>query len=266
MIKKGHVLTVAVALAASVATADTRGDSLLPDPLAAGWNGKKVCEQLHEDADQRVLRCTFGPTVGHERHFHDKNFGYVIAGGRMRITDASGTREVDLVAGSSFTSDGEDWHEVVNVGDTAVVYLMVEPKNMNELVAFATRYAAAWSGQDPDAFAAHYAEDGTFRINDGEVSVGRDAIAATARSFMTNFPDMAVRLIELRQEGDHVHFHWRWTGTNTSPGGTGNAVDLRGFEQWLIDENGLILETRGHMDDAEYQRQLNAGTEVPKAP
>lgn len=231
----------------------------LPDPLAAGWNGQKVCEELHRDSDQRILRCTFPPGVGHERHHHDRNFGYVLAGGRMRLTDANGTREAELVAGNSYASEGLDWHEVLNVGDTTVVYLLVEPQDMNELLAFATRYADAWSSNDPVAFAAFYAEDGTFRINDGEVSVGRDAIAATARSFMTSFPDMVVRLVETHREGEYVHFHWRWTGTNTGPEGTGNAVDLTGYEQWRLDENGLILETRGHLDDAEYQRQLNAG-------
>lgn len=266
MIQDRRVFFVVVTLAGSVATTDAGSESLLPDPLAAGWNGEPVCELLHEDADQRVLRCTFAPTVGHERHYHDKNFGYVLEGGRMRITSATGTREVDLVAGRSFASDGEDWHEVLNVGDTSVVYLMVEPKNMRELVAFATRYAAAWSGGDPEAFASFYAEGGTFRINDGEISVGREAIAATAGSFMSNFPDMVVALVDVHREGDHVHFHWRWTGTNTGPGGTGNAVDLLGFEQWVIDDNGLIKETRGHMDDAEYQRQLNADTEVSKTP
>lgn len=102
--------------------------SELPDPLAAGWNGVPVCEQLHEDSHQRVLRCTFGPSVGHERHFHNRHFGYAIAGGRMRITDSKGTREVDLDTGSSFASDGVAWHEVVNVGDSTVVYLIIEPK------------------------------------------------------------------------------------------------------------------------------------------
>ncbi len=126
-----------------------------------------------------------------------------------------------------------------------------------ELTQFATRYAAAWSGQDPVAFATFYAENGSFRINDGEPSLGRDAITETARSFMNSFPDMVVRLVELRQTDDCVEFHWHWTGTNTGPGGTGNAVDLRGYEQWAFDSDGLILEMRGNMDDAEYQRQLN---------
>lgn len=131
---------------------------------------------------------------------------------------------------------------------------------MRELDEFANRYAAAWSSQDPVAFASFYAENGSFRINDGEPSIGRDAVMETARDFMTAFPDMVVRLVELRKTEGYVEFHWHWTGTNTGPGGTGNAVDLRGYERWTLDDDGLILESLGHLDDAEYQRQLNAGS------
>lgn len=124
-----HVRSLGVwALFSSVAViAASVTDSELPDPLLAGWNGVPVCEKLHEDADHRILRCTFPPSIGHERHFHNPHFGYAIAGGRMRITDADGTREVDLATGSSFASDGVAWHEVVNVGDSTVIYLIVEP-------------------------------------------------------------------------------------------------------------------------------------------
>ena len=79
---------------------------------------------------------------------------------------------------------------------------------------------------------------------------------------MESFPDMVVRFVKVTREGDYANFHWHWTGTNTGPGGTGNAVDLRGYERWLFDDSGLIIETLGHMDDAEYQRQL-AGGEQP---
>jgi hypothetical protein len=82
---------------------------------------------------------------------------------------------------------------------------------------------------------------------------------------MTSFPDMVVKLVELRQTDDHIEFHWHWTGTNTGPGGTGNPVDLRGYEQWTFDNDGLILETRGYMDDAEYQRQLHADSATAEA-
>lgn len=98
----------------------------LPDPLEAGWKGASVCESLHEDASQRILRCTFPPGAGHERHYHAPHFGYAIAGGRMRITDENGVREVDSITGNSFTSDGVEWHEVLNVGETTAVYLIME--------------------------------------------------------------------------------------------------------------------------------------------
>lgn len=135
-----------------------------------------------------------------------------------------------------------------------------EAPGRDKLKEFATRYAAAWSGQDPLAFAAFYADNGSLRINDGAPSVGREAIAETARSFMAAFPDMVVRLLDVRREGDHVDFYWHWTGTNTGPGGTGNVVDLKGHERWTLDDDGLILESLGHLDEAEYQRQLNAGS------
>lgn len=99
----------------------------LPDPLEAGWKGEPVCEKLHEDDDQRILRCTFSPGVGHERHFHPKHFGYAIAGGRVRIIDADGVRELSLETGSSYSSDGVAWHEIENIGDSTIVYLIVEP-------------------------------------------------------------------------------------------------------------------------------------------
>ena len=136
-----------------------------------------------------------------------------------------------------------------------------EPMDIAELTEFATRYAEAWSSQNPAALASFYTDNGSLTVNNGEPSVGRDAVEQTAREYMTAFPDMVVRLAEVLQEGDHVNFHWHWTGTNTGPGGTGNAVDLKGYEQWTIGDGGLILESLGHFDEVEYQRQLNAGSE-----
>lgn len=99
----------------------------LPDPLAAGWRGEPTCELLQENERLRALRCTFPPGVGHERHAHAPHFGYALSGGRMRIDDARGVREVELATGSSFTSEGGE-HEVVNVGETTVAYVIVEPR------------------------------------------------------------------------------------------------------------------------------------------
>ncbi|MGI9201421.1 MAG: cupin domain-containing protein [Woeseiaceae bacterium] len=121
---KGRLLLLATLLAVGA----VQGATELPDPLAAGWRGEPVCERLHEDPKQRILRCTFAPGVGHERHYHSPHFGYAISGGRMRISDANGVREVDLPTGSSYTSNGVDAHEVLNIGDTTVTYLIVESK------------------------------------------------------------------------------------------------------------------------------------------
>ncbi len=132
------------------------------------------------------------------------------------------------------------------------------PMPHGDLTSFATRYAAAWSGKDPVAFAAFYDENGSLIVN-GSASVGRAAITETARAYMTAFPDMVVRLDSLRENDGATIFHWRWTGTNTGPGGTGRAVDLRGYERWTIGSNGLILESDGHFDNDEYQRQLHGG-------
>lgn len=105
----------------------TTAPPTLPDPLAAGWKGHPVCEQIYLDVQQRVLRCTFAPGVGHERHYHAAHFGYALSGGRMRIVDARGERTVELATGSHYASDGVAWHEVLNVGETPVIYLIVEP-------------------------------------------------------------------------------------------------------------------------------------------
>ena len=119
---------VASAITATAILVTASASAELPDPLAAGWKGEPVCEKLHDDDANRILRCTFPPGVGHERHFHVRHFGYALSGGHARITDANGIREVELESGSSFASDGVEWHEVLNIGDTTIVYLIVEPK------------------------------------------------------------------------------------------------------------------------------------------
>lgn len=129
--------------------------------------------------------------------------------------------------------------------------------NPSKLTAFATRYAAAWSGQNPADLASCYAEDGSLTVNAGTPSVGRAAIAATAREFMTAFPDMVVRMDSVSIEGNHATFHWTWTGTNTGPGGTGRAVRISGYEEWELGGDGLIVESKGHFDEAEYRRQID---------
>ena len=47
--------------------------------------------------------------------------------------------------------------------------------------------------------------------------------------------------------------------TNTGPGGTAKRVRISGYELWKIGNDGLIAESKGHFDSAEYERQLMHG-------
>jgi predicted ester cyclase len=128
-------------------------------------------------------------------------------------------------------------------------------------------------------------------VNDGPRAVGRAAIAEEARGFMRTFPDMVVTMDDVTHESKRggrsscdAVFHWTLTGTNTGPGGTGKRVRISGYELWKIDNgaggrratwtgkpervdeqggesinDGLIAESKGQFDSAEYERQLKCG-------
>jgi len=137
---------------------------------------------------------------------------------------------------------------------------------MSELNDFASRYAEAWCSQNPESVAAFYAGNGSLRVNDGPPAVGRAAIAKEAQAFMTTFPDMVVTMDDVSHESKRggrsscdAVFHWTLSGTNTGTGGTGKRVRISGYELWKIDNDGLIAESKGHFDSAEYERQLKHG-------
>src|SRR5256886_5033615 len=133
---------------------------------------------------------------------------------------------------------------------------------MNDLTLlkkFAKRYAEAWCSQDPDKVAAFFAERGSISINDGPPEVGRAAIAKAAQAFMTTFPEMVVTMDKVVHDEEGTKFHWTLTGTNTGPGGTGKRVRISGYELWQLDNAGLISESKGHFDRAEYERHLKHG-------
>lgn len=128
-----------------------------------------------------------------------------------------------------------------------------------ELTRFAERYAEAWCSQNPESVAAFFAERGSISINNGPPAVGRPTIAKEAQAFMTTFPDMIVTMDKVSRDPNGTKFHWTLTGTNTGPGGTGKRVRISGYELWKIEKDGLIGESKGHFDSAEYERQLEHG-------
>ena len=78
------------------------------------------------------------------------------------------------------------------------------------------------------------------------------------RAFMTAFPDMTITFDKLEPRGDRTAFHWTLTGT--SAGGAREIhVPISGHELWKINKTGLIAESSGHFDAAEYERQLRDG-------
>jgi predicted ester cyclase len=130
----------------------------------------------------------------------------------------------------------------------------------DELSKFAKRYAKAWCSQNPECVAGFFAEYGSISINNGPPAVGRAAIAKEAQAFMTTFPDMVVTMDELLHDEEGTKFHWTLTGTNTGPGGTGKRVRISGYELWKIDNDGLISESKGHFDAADYEQQLKGAS------
>ena len=130
-----------------------------------------------------------------------------------------------------------------------------------KITAFAKRYAEAWCSQNPENVVTFFAKNGSLSVNDGPPAVGRAAIAEVARGFMRDLPDMIVTMDEVTSDSDGTKFHWTLTGTNTGPIGTGKRLRISGYELWKFDNDGLIAESKGHFDGAEYERQIKHGVD-----
>lgn len=89
--------------------------------------------------------------------------------------------------------------------------------------------------------------------------MGHLAIQEVAQGFMTAFPDLHLSMDQIRVAGARTEYHWTFVGHNTGPGGTGKRVRFSGVESWAIGDDGLIAESTGRFDVAEYRRQLENG-------
>jgi len=122
----------------------------------------------------------------------------------------------------------------------------------------ARSYTDAWCSHDPARVAGHFVPGGTIAINGGEPVDATEV----ARSFVEAFPDIQVFMDDVVFKDETVEYHWTFTGTNTGPGGTGQAVRITGFEEWTLGDDGLVVESRGHYDQDEYDRQLEHGADA----
>jgi hypothetical protein len=139
---------------------------------------------------------------------------------------------------------------------------------MSQLREFASRYTSAWCSQHAASVAEFFAPGGSLTINGGTPSAGRSAITEAAQAFMTALPDLKVQMDDLLEKEGKLIYKWTLAGTNSGPGGTGNRVRISGFEEWRIDDDGLIAESLGNFDAAEYQRQVEHGVDSkePRGP
>ena len=126
---------------------------------------------------------------------------------------------------------------------------------------FATRYTTAWCSQNAASVAAFFAPGGSLTINGSTPSMGRSAITEAAQGFMTAFPDLKVYMDDLLEDRGKVIYKWTLEGTNSGPGGTGKRVRISGFEEWRMGSDGLVADSLGNFDAAEYQHQVEQGVD-----
>ncbi|MCV2866890.1 nuclear transport factor 2 family protein [Albidovulum sediminicola] len=118
---------------------------------------------------------------------------------------------------------------------------------------FAVSYEDAWNSGDPERVAACYAPEGSIVINRGTPWQGRAKIAEMAAGFYADVNRMRVILDDLRIAGDHVAFIWTFTGDHS---GTGNALNVRGWEEWDLSGDCLIQSSLGWFDAEDYAAQV----------
>ena len=165
------------------------------------------------------------------------------------------TEEINHV---TLMKEKEQW-KLLSIAWT--VHKIPESESAFNLNLFATGYAQVWGSNHPEFVAMFFEEDGKLVINEGEPAVGRNAITNVAKGFMEAFPDMVVSMDSLITKSDKTRFYWTLTGTNDVPNGTGNKVKISGFEEWILNDDGLIKESKGYFNEKEYKRQLEIGTD-----
>jgi hypothetical protein len=124
-----------------------------------------------------------------------------------------------------------------------------------QIERLARTYTEAWCSRDPTRVAGHYVSGGLIAINGGDAA----PIGEVAEAFIAAFPDIEVFMDDLilRKDGI-VEYRWTFTGTSAE---TGKSVRVPGFEEWTIAPGGLIAESHGRYDQAEYDRQVQHGVD-----
>lgn len=126
---------------------------------------------------------------------------------------------------------------------------MIDPKDVERIAA---DYTAAWNSKSADAVAAFYAPEGEIVINRGEPWSGRARVRDMAAGFYADVPDLSLTCDDVRCSGNHVIFVWTFTGHDAT---SGNPLNIRGWEEWDLDDELKVVASRGWFDADDYARQ-----------
>ncbi len=129
----------------------------------------------------------------------------------------------------------------------------MDQKKISEM---AESYTKAWCSGDPEQVASHFDEYGGISVNNGDNLVGHDALVEMAQGFYDEFPDLKVHMDAIRSARDNAVYFWTLEGTHRK---TENRVKIQGWEEWAISRDYKILQSMGHFDEEEYQRQIDEG-------
>ena len=131
--------------------------------------------------------------------------------------------------------------------------MSLDPKGIRKI---AEAYTEAWCSRSGEKVASFFSEDATSTINKGKPSIGRAAIAETMGAFFVEFPDLVLRMDDLRTGGNQAIYFWTLEGTNSE---TGNFVRIPGWQNWVFSDDQMIVEADGGYDAKEYERQIQEG-------
>jgi uncharacterized protein (TIGR02246 family) len=114
--------------------------------------------------------------------------------------------------------------------------------NQESLEDWLARYGRAWETAAPDAAAALFTEDATYRETPfDEVMTGRDAIRAYWAEIPEYHRDLSFSWDVLDIREDRCYVHWRTTYTAVK---TGKAATLDGIFVLDFDGSGLCRTLR----------------------
>lgn len=131
--------------------------------------------------------------------------------------------------------------------------MSLDPENIRRV---AEAYTQAWCSRSGEKVASFFSETATSIINKGEPTIGRAAIAEAMGAFFVEFPDLVLRMDDLRTGGKQAIYFWTLSGTNSE---TGNFVRIPGWQNWVLSDDLLIVEADGGYDAEEYDRQVQQG-------